>query len=260
MITIVDVAAEAGVSTATVSRVVSGGGVVSAATRRRVLATVARLRYEPNAAARSLRILHGGEPRLAAAPAGAERDRPTCPERRREADPCSPVNNRAALQLLQQAIGTRQASKEQVFDVRGSIEVRAAEIAALTRSDDDARALRHEVAAMKKAGQARERFVNADVRFHEIISRATGNPLFVLLGSALRDSLDCSIRAGFDSRGSKTALHRIVEIHEGIAAAVLARKPADAGRWMSVHFHEAREYVLNWDAAAQAPPVEPAQR
>ena len=115
----------------------------------------------------------------------------------------SPLNNRAFLQFLQHAIGTQQASEEQVFDVRSSIEVRAAEIAAVTRTDEDARALRLEAAAMRKAGQMRERFVKADVRFHEVIGRATGNPLFVLLGGALRESLDRTIRAGFDSRYSR---------------------------------------------------------
>jgi GntR family transcriptional repressor for pyruvate dehydrogenase complex len=157
----------------------------------------------------------------------------------------SPLNNRAVLQFLQHAICTQQASEEQVFDVRSSIEVRAAELAAMKRTDEDARALRHEVDAMRRAGQARERFVKADVRFHEIIGRATGNPLFVLLGGALRESLDRTIRAGFDSRYSRPELNRVVQIHESIAAAVLARNPADAGRWMTVHFEEAREFVLH---------------
>ncbi len=53
-ITIRDVAQAAGVSVATVSRVVNGTAVVKDETRLRVEAEVARLRYSPNAAARSL--------------------------------------------------------------------------------------------------------------------------------------------------------------------------------------------------------------
>lgn len=53
-VTIRDVARAAGVSVATVSRVVNGTDVVKAETRLRVEAEVARLRYSPNAAARSL--------------------------------------------------------------------------------------------------------------------------------------------------------------------------------------------------------------
>ncbi len=54
---IYEVARRAGVSTATVSRVLSQPAVVSPATRHRVLRAVERLGYEPNAAAKNLRTL-----------------------------------------------------------------------------------------------------------------------------------------------------------------------------------------------------------
>lgn len=57
MATIQDVARAAGVSTATVSRVLSLPHVVAAATREKVMAAVTRLGYTPNVAARSLRTL-----------------------------------------------------------------------------------------------------------------------------------------------------------------------------------------------------------
>ncbi len=52
--TLRDVAREARVSTATVSRVINGHGNVTAATRARILRVVERLRYVPDSAARSL--------------------------------------------------------------------------------------------------------------------------------------------------------------------------------------------------------------
>jgi DNA-binding FadR family transcriptional regulator len=154
------------------------------------------------------------------------------------------LNNRAFVQFLQHALYTEQASQEQVFDVRSSIEVRAAEIAALTRSEEDVEALRHEAATMRTAIRRREAFVQADVRFHEIIGRATDNPLFSLLGNALRDPLDLTIRAGFDSRRTRAELNRVVDIHAGIAEAIAARSPVKARRLMTVHFAEARQFVL----------------
>jgi LacI family repressor for deo operon, udp, cdd, tsx, nupC, and nupG len=54
---IYEVAKSAGVSTATVSRVMSQPGMVSPETRQRVLQAVERLGYEPNAAAKNLRTL-----------------------------------------------------------------------------------------------------------------------------------------------------------------------------------------------------------
>jgi len=52
--TISEVARRAGVGVGTVSRVINGSPSVSADTRRRVLAVIAELGYEPNAAARAL--------------------------------------------------------------------------------------------------------------------------------------------------------------------------------------------------------------
>lgn len=53
-VNIYDIAREAGVSIATVSRVVNGSGAVGKATRGRVEAVLARYRYTPNPAARGL--------------------------------------------------------------------------------------------------------------------------------------------------------------------------------------------------------------
>jgi GntR family transcriptional repressor for pyruvate dehydrogenase complex len=154
------------------------------------------------------------------------------------------LSSRAFTQFLQHALSTEQASRAQVFDVRSSVEVRAAELAADHRTDFDAEALRREANHMRAAGRDRERFVKADVRFHEAIGRATGNPLFNLLASALRESLEETIRAGFDSRRSAGELGRVVEIHTGIADAIIDGDSAQARRWMTVHFEEAREFVL----------------
>ena len=61
MATIRDVAREAGVSTATVSRVLSRPEMVNASTRVAVMAAVDALGYTPNAAAKSLRTLRSGK-------------------------------------------------------------------------------------------------------------------------------------------------------------------------------------------------------
>src|SRR5262245_20617 len=58
---IYEVAKRAGVSTATVSRVLSQPNVVAPATRRRVIQAVERLGYEPNATAKNLRTLRTGK-------------------------------------------------------------------------------------------------------------------------------------------------------------------------------------------------------
>lgn len=59
MVSVTQVAEDAGVSSATVSRVLSGGAPVAAETRARVLESVEKLGYRPNAFARSLRSGRG---------------------------------------------------------------------------------------------------------------------------------------------------------------------------------------------------------
>ena len=60
VVTLIDVAQDAGVSRATASRVLSGSPRVSPSARDRVLASAERLQYQVNAAARSLRTARTG--------------------------------------------------------------------------------------------------------------------------------------------------------------------------------------------------------
>lgn len=153
------------------------------------------------------------------------------------------LSNEAVTQFLHHALHTEQASAAHALELRSALEVRAAELAALSRSDSDADALAREAVIMRASASQRQRFINADIRFHEILGRATGNPLFALLSSALRASLDVTIRAGFDSRRTNAELERVAQIHTDIAEAVADRSAARARRTMQVHFREARAFV-----------------
>ena len=88
-------------------------------------------------------------------------------------------------QFLLHALHTDQATPDQVLELRRSIEVRAAELAAAHRTEEDVQALGRAAEVMRTALQSRRVFTNADVRFHQILGRATGNPLFELLSTAL---------------------------------------------------------------------------
>jgi GntR family transcriptional regulator, transcriptional repressor for pyruvate dehydrogenase complex len=153
------------------------------------------------------------------------------------------LTNQPIAQFLHHALHTEQASAADALDVRSALEVRAAELAAANRADVDAAALQREAAIMLASTTQRRRFINADIRFHEALGRATGNPLFALLISALREALDVTIRAGFDSRRTREEHERVAQIHIDIADAVTARRVARARRMMLVHFKEAVAFV-----------------
>jgi GntR family transcriptional regulator, transcriptional repressor for pyruvate dehydrogenase complex len=104
--------------------------------------------------------------------------------------------------------------------------------------------LRSAVSGMKRALKSPDRFVQQDIRFHETINRATGNPLFRLLVGTLRECMETSIRAGLESRTNRVQLTRIVETHSATVDAIASRQATRAGYIMKVHFDEAKDALL----------------
>lgn len=149
------------------------------------------------------------------------------------------ISDEGIAQVLQHAISTEQATIEQVLDLRAAIEIRAAELAATNRAQRDVEALRHEVADMRAFKENQSRFIESDARFHQIIWQATGNPLFAIVGGAIRGVLTASIRAGLKNRTTVRQLDQIVATHENIAAAISDRDAVRARNYMAIHFDEA---------------------
>ena len=150
------------------------------------------------------------------------------------------LRSRSVVHLLQHALATQQASPEQALDLRAAIEVHAAELAAEKRSADDIDVLTRAVRGMKRAGRDIDLFVRHDVRFHECLGAATGNPLFALITSALGEAMAASARAGLESRSNQAQVRRVVESHQNIVDAIAAADPKRAGECMAHHFEEAQ--------------------
>ena len=150
------------------------------------------------------------------------------------------LNNSLLTHMIRHGISTRQVSPEQVLDLRCAVEARAAELASQRRTEDDVIQLRAAVAGMSRSLRDIERFVASDLVFHQVISGAGGNPLFHLIGGALRGCMEQSMRAGLESRSTRDQMARIVDSHSVIVDAIEAGDPAQAGLLMKVHFDEAK--------------------
>jgi DNA-binding FadR family transcriptional regulator len=149
------------------------------------------------------------------------------------------INDEGIAQVLQHALSTEQATIEQVLDLRAAIEIRGAELAATHRTAQDVEALRKEVGNMQAFKAVQNRLIESDARFHETIAQATGNPLFAVVGSALRGSLTASIRAGLRNRTTVRQLDQIIATHKAIADAISDQDPVRARKYMAIHFDEA---------------------
>jgi GntR family transcriptional repressor for pyruvate dehydrogenase complex len=149
------------------------------------------------------------------------------------------INEGGLEDLLEHALTTGQATAEQALHLRAAIEVRAAELASENRETHHVKALLEEVANMKMYIGKMDLFAEADARFHEVIGSATGNPLFKLIGGALRGALQTSIRAGLRNRVVRSELDQVVVTHQRIADAISEGDGIQAREYMVIHFREA---------------------
>jgi len=150
------------------------------------------------------------------------------------------MSHAAFTPLFVHALSTEQASVEDVLELRCAVEVRAAELAATHRNSGHVEALRKAVEEMRKTVKELDRFARVDVRFHQVIGNATGNPLFEIFSRALRGSYESSIRTGLHSRTTLAQINQIVDTHEAIVDAIEAQRPSQAHKLMALHFEEAK--------------------
>ena len=164
------------------------------------------------------------------------------------------ISDEGIATFVQHALSTDQITMEQVLDLRAAIEIHAAELAASNRTEQQAEQLFEEVEKMRATRLMRDHFVEADLRFHEVIEVATGNPLFELVGSALRASMKASMRAGLENRHTPGEMNRIIARHRQIANAIHRGNVAEARDKMLRHFRDSLDSfaMLRADLASKA--------
>jgi GntR family transcriptional repressor for pyruvate dehydrogenase complex len=146
--------------------------------------------------------------------------------------------------ILDHTVSTKQMSIQQVLDVRRTIELRTAGLAAMRRSEADAQDLMKIVEGMAAAIAAPDVLMELDIRFHELIANASGNSLYAIIVNSFRVITRQTWHIGWRSRGTtKNRLDNIM-CHQRIAEAILAQNSADAETAMSEHFDSAIAVLL----------------
>jgi DNA-binding FadR family transcriptional regulator len=79
------------------------------------------------------------------------------------------LSDKALVRILEHGLSTQQASIAHILDLRSSIEIRAAELAAANRKPEHISALESEAAGFEDAEHNIDQWVEADLRFHSII-------------------------------------------------------------------------------------------
>ncbi|WP_445193937.1 FadR/GntR family transcriptional regulator [Sphingomonas sp. Tas61C01] len=139
--------------------------------------------------------------------------------------------------LLDHVVHTRHVTVQQVLDVRRSLEVRAAALAALRRSDEEAKAILAHAEAMRTAFDDPDDIWQHDVALHAAVADASQNPLFAIMIKAFAPVTKQTWPLGWKNR---TLAEREVMIaeHEAIARSIADQDIVAAREAMSSHFDD----------------------
>jgi GntR family transcriptional regulator, transcriptional repressor for pyruvate dehydrogenase complex len=147
--------------------------------------------------------------------------------------------------VLDHAVHTDQASIQQIYDVRRTIEVRTVTLAALRRSEAEADNIKALATAMREAFNRPAEVMEHDIAFHAAIANASRNPLFALIVGSFHVVTRQTWRIGWESRPTDAERLANVECHERIAAAIAAREPRVAEALMAEHFDQSVKALLS---------------
>lgn len=154
------------------------------------------------------------------------------------------IDNNVLGMVFDHAVQTDQASIQQIYDVRRTIEMRTVALAALRRSDREAREIGRFAAAMREDFHMPDRVMEHDIAFHAAIGRASRNPLFALIVGSFEVVTRQTWRIGWTSRPSDADRLNSVDCHMRIAAAIAAGDQHLAEATMAEHFDKSVKALL----------------
>jgi GntR family transcriptional repressor for pyruvate dehydrogenase complex len=136
---------------------------------------------------------------------------------------------------LDHAVATDQVSVSEVWDVRRTLELRTAELAALHRTDADAAEIAAAAAAMRTA-QDIDDITRHDIVFHQAIARASGNMLFLQIIRSFAPLMTVAVPLAWRTRETPQACEEVLTRHSQIAQAIADRDAGAASTLMINHF------------------------
>lgn len=137
---------------------------------------------------------------------------------------------------IDHAVATAQVTTAQVWDVRRTLELRTAELAAQHRSDEDARIIADHARQMAVHADDLDRLIGHDIAFHQAIARAGGNALFHQIVRSFEHLMRIAVPTAWDTRETLDERDAVFAVHRDLATAIADRAPAAAANLMEAHF------------------------
>lgn len=146
------------------------------------------------------------------------------------------VNSTALAQIFGHTLQIAQATPLHVLEFRRGIEIHGAQLAARFATDKQLSELRLHIRGMRAAGTDEDKRSACDMAIHKTLAEASGNPLNVLVLTALQTAIKQSLRTDYTVQREEHEVTRIIDAHEAIVERVCARDPVGAGAAMGCHF------------------------
>jgi len=150
---------------------------------------------------------------------------------------------------LDHAVATSQVSISEIWDVRRTLEVRTAELAALNRTEEEAALILSLAEAMAEAGDDMAKVTVCDTALHQAIARASHNPLFLQIIQSFAPMMRDAVPAAWRTRTTEGERADVLIRHRALAQAIADRDAAAAHQVMTSHFDRAIDEMLRADHA-----------
>lgn len=140
---------------------------------------------------------------------------------------------------LDHAIATSQVTVAEIWDVRRTLELRTAELAATQRSDSDARVILDHADAMTTAYRDLPELIRHDIAFHQAIAHASGNALFYNIIRSFEALMAVAVPTAWQTRATEDQRRSVLDQHRRLALTIADRDAAAALDEMNKHFDTA---------------------
>lgn len=157
----------------------------------------------------------------------------------------APADGSAIGRMIDHCVYTNQLSIQQIFDVRRTIELRTAALAAFRRTPAEADEISDIANNMRTSYAGTGDVMELDIAFHAAVARASRNPLFALLVSSFGPVTRQNWAIGWAARPTDDERMDSIDGHIIIAEAIRQGDAKAAERAMADHFDLTVRALLN---------------
>jgi GntR family transcriptional regulator, transcriptional repressor for pyruvate dehydrogenase complex len=133
------------------------------------------------------------------------------------------------------AVSTSQVSLADVWDVRRTLELRTAELAAVNRNEEQAEAILRAARTLAESDDEVTRTL-ADTAFHQTIALASGNQMFYQIVRSFEQMMQIAVPKAWAGRTTEEEKMETVALHNKVAEAIANRNSISARTAMEAHF------------------------